>query len=125
MERKTLFLYNIEGTKEMLICRLCAQMGISVETVHRTDYLQPIGFLTGLPGFTRTAPDYHGPAFTDEMLLFNGFDDHTLSRFLTRCRETGIQKTDLKAGVTPYNVFWNSFQLHEELEKEHRMMTGK
>ena len=30
----------------------------------------------------------------------------------------GISPVELKAVLTPYNIFWNSRQLYEELQKE-------
>ena len=113
-----IFLYNLNSPKGRLIRRLCEQMGIPVDEVPREDYAQP------MPGFVRHASVYSGPAFTDEMMLFRGFDDATLSRFLNRYRQAGIDKVDLKANLTPHNVLWNSFQLHDELLREHRLMKG-
>ncbi|MGN0049510.1 MAG: DUF3783 domain-containing protein [Bacteroides sp.] len=119
-----IFLYNLDSPKGKLIRRLCEQMGIPVDEVPREDYTQPIGVVVGMPGFVRHASVYSGPAFTDEMMLFRGFDDAMLSRFLNRYRQAGIDKVDLKASLTPHNVLWNSFQLHDELLREHRLMTG-
>ena len=119
-----IFLYNLNSPKRRLIRRLCEQMGIPVDEVPREDYAQPIGVVVEMPGFVRHASVYSGPAFTDEMMLFRGFDDATLSRFLNRYRQAGIDKVDLKANLTPHNVLWNSFQLHDELLREHRLMKG-
>ena len=119
---KTLFLYNLNTPKGDAIRRLCRGMGIPVQEVPREAYLQPIGAVAGLPGFTRTAPPFAGAAFTDEMMLFCEFDDTALSRFLTRYREAGIERVNLKAGLTSQNIFWNSLQLHDELAEEHKMM---
>ena len=119
---QTVYLYNLHNPKGVSIRRLCGAMGIPVVEVSSQEYLQPIGALAGLPGFFRTPQRLEGVAFSDEMMLFQDFDDTALSRFHTRYREAGIAKVDLKAGLTPHNIFWNSLQLHDELMEEHRMM---
>ncbi|MEG1839004.1 MAG: DUF3783 domain-containing protein, partial [Bacteroidaceae bacterium] len=56
------------------------------------------------------------------MIVFVDFDDESLWDFLSRCRKANIESTDLKAGLTPYNVTWDSFQLRDELAREHEEM---
>ena len=57
-------------------------------------------------------------------LLFNGFDNQMLGDFLTEYRKAGIEKINLKATITPYNLSWNSLQLRDELNREHEELTG-
>ena len=120
----SLYLYQVDGSKEQQIGRLAARMGIQVHQVLPTDYLQPLGVLLDLPGFERTPLSYNGPLLPDEMMLMSDFDDTLLSRFLNAYRHASIPAIPLKAGVTPHNIFWNSLQLHQELEKEHQMMSS-
>lgn len=124
MTMKSVYLYNLHTPKGDAIRRLCRGMGIPVVEVAREDYLQPIGAIAGFPGFVRTPLRFEGVAFPDEMMLFQDFDDTDLSRFLTRYRDAGIARVDLKAGLTPHNIFWNSLQLHDELAEEHRLMNS-
>ena len=77
---------------------------------------------TCLPGFDRLPMRYGGPLLPDEMMVFCGFDDTLLSRFLSRYRQTNIAPIPLKAGVTPNNLFWDTLQLHRELAEEHRRL---
>ena len=120
----SLYLYQVDGSKEQQIGRLATGMGIQVHQVLPTDYLQPLGVLLDLPGFERTPLSYNGPLLPDETMLMSGFDDTLLSRFLSAYRQACIPAIPLKAGVTPHNIFWTSLQLHQELEKEHQMMSS-
>lgn len=120
----SLYLYQVDGSKKQQIGRLAAGMGIRVHQVLPADYLQPLGVLLDLPGFERTPLSYNGPLLPDEMMLMSGFDDTLLSRFLSAYRQACIPTIPLKAGVTPHNIFWTSLQLHQELEKEHQMMSS-
>ena len=62
-------------------------------------------------------------AFTDEMLVMKDFDGRLLDRFLLEMRRAKIARVALKAVLTPDNITWNSFALHDELQKEHEAMT--
>ena len=119
-----LYLYEVDKAKEQQIHHLASGMGIKVHQVLPADYLQPIGVLLALPGFERMPMRYGGPLLSDEMMLMSDFDDTLLSRFLNAYRHASIPAIPLKAGVTPHNIFWNSLQLHQELEKEHQMMSS-
>ena len=57
------------------------------------------------------------------MIVFKNFSDKVLEDFLRRYRQSGIEKVALKAGLTPYNIVWNSFQLRDELMREHEEMS--
>lgn len=118
----TLYLYQVEGAKRQQIERLAATIDIKVCHVMPCDYLQPLGALLGLPGFDRLPMRYGGPLLPDEMMVFSGFDDTLLSRFLSSYRQTNIAPIPLKAGVTPNNLFWDTLQLHRELAEEHRRL---
>ena len=116
-------LYNLDNEKGRRIRQLCAAMRIKVRVVDRADYLEPVGAVAGIPGVPRTGAPFAGPSFLDEMMVFKGFTDQALQAFLSRYRQAGIGKVDLKAGLTPYNIMWNSFQLRDELRREHEEMT--
>ncbi len=118
-----ILLYNLDGDKGRRIKQLCVLLKIRVKTVLREDYLEPIGAIAGIKGVERKNVSFDGQAFTDEMIVFKNFSDHSLQNFLTRYRQAGIEKVNLKAGLTPYNIMWNSFQLRDELMREHEEMT--
>ena len=97
-------------------------MRIRFKAVLREDYLEPVGAIAGIKGIERKGLRFEGQAFADEMMVFKGFSDKALRGFLDRYRQAGIGKVDLKAGLTPYNIGWNSFELHDELMREHEEM---
>ncbi len=57
------------------------------------------------------------PAFTDEMLVMNGFDRADLNFFLNELRRAG-HIIRLKAVVTETNQLWSARQLHDTLVAE-------
>ena len=58
-----------------------------------------------------------------EFLLFAGFDRATLNKFLDELNKVR-PNVDLKAMYTPNNRYWSVAHLIDELEKEHKQMTG-
>jgi hypothetical protein len=63
--------------------------------------------------------------FSEEILVLRGFSDRRLDTFLKEMRKQGIERIQLKAILTPTNCRWNSFQLYQEIRKEHETMTGQ
>ncbi len=117
-----ILLYNLDDEKGQRIKQLCALMKIRFKSVVREDYLEPVGAVAGIKGVARRGLRFEGQAFADEMMVFKDFSDKALKRFLDRYRQAGIGKVDLKAGLTPYNIGWNAFELHDELLREHEEM---
>lgn len=116
-------LYNLDTDKGRQIKQLCTLMKIPFKTVSREDYAEPVGAVAGIKGVERKNIPFDGQAFTDEIIIFKNFTDKVLKDFLTRYRQAGIEKVNLKAGLTPYNVMWNSFQLRDELMREHEELS--
>ena len=56
------------------------------------------------------------------MLVMCNLDEPRFKAFLAALRSTGMPSIPLKAVLTPTNVAWNAFQLHEELSREHEAM---
>lgn len=115
--------YNLDNEKGKRIRQLCTLMKIRFKSVSREDYLEPIGAIAGIKGIERKNIPFDGPAFTDEMIIFKNFSDKVLEDFLRRYRQAGIEKVNLKAGLTPYNIMWDSFQLRDELMREHEELS--
>lgn len=63
--------------------------------------------------------------FFDEMMVMKGFSNSRLDQFLKGMRKAGIERVDYKAVLTPTNCRWNSWQLYQEIRKEHEAMTGQ
>ncbi len=115
--------YNLDNEKGKQIKQLCTLLKIPFKSVPREDYLEPIGAIAGIKSIERKHIPFEGQAFTDEMIVFKNFSDEVLEDFLRRYRQAGIEKVNLKAGLTPYNITWNSIQLRDELMREHEEMS--
>lgn len=116
--KKTIYLYNLRNEKGRHIELLCLSQGIACRHVDSHEYGQRIGYIAEIAGFAAQDTPSNAPAFSDEMLIFKGFDQDALGAFLAQYRQAGIEPVALKAGLTPTNVHWNSLQLHTELQQE-------
>lgn len=119
----TVYFYNLNSAKGRQIRMLCLKLGLKIRTVDSSQYLEPLGGLTGIPGYKLLGEQYAGDGFSDEMLLMKGFTDSLLNRFLQGFRSMKIEPVALKAVLTDTNCGWNSLELHDELVKERQAMT--
>lgn len=115
--------YHLDGERGAGIRALCVGQKIRVRTVAHAEYSEPIAALAGLSPLTGSR--FSGDAFSDEMLVFCGFSDEQLDRFLKAFRRAGLPPVTLKAVMTPTNASWNSLQLHSELAREHAAISGR
>lgn len=58
----------------------------------------------------------------EPMMVMKIYSEQKLNQFLSGVRKEGIPRIDLKAILTEYNKGWDSFQLYEEIKKEHEAM---
>ena len=114
-----ILLYNLDNAKGQQIKQLCTLLKIRFKSISPDMYAEPIGALAGIKGVEKNNTPFTALPFTDEILLFLNFTDEALWSFLSKYREAGIEKVELKAGLTPYNLTWDSVQLRNELKKEH------
>lgn len=116
------FLYNItDPLRAERICSALVRRGIPCRAVRREEYVHPIGYLTGRPGFAPGTGE--ASCFSDEMLLLDGLSREQFSGLLDELRSSGAAVA-LKAIVTPTNAAWNSSQLHAALKLEHAALGG-
>lgn len=120
---KKLLLFNIPVINKEAIENLCLSQEVIVEEIVQAQFELPLGVLAGVLENSGDVIASTGKSITDEMLLFVDFDQESLSTFLTKYRASGIPKVNLKAGLTPHNVSWNVYMLHEELKEEHAAMS--
>lgn len=118
-----ILLYNLNNEKGRQIKELCTLLKIRFKSVLPADYLEPIGAIAGIRGIEKKNIPFSGQAFTDEMMVFKNFTDKVLEDFLRHYRQADIEKVDLKAGLTPFNLTWDSFQLRDELMREHEELS--
>ena len=118
--KPTLYLYNLRNDKGRQIEMLCLTNGIACRHVNSEDYGKYIGYIAEIDGYKAEDKTPIKELFTDEMIIFKGFDQELLSNFLAMYRQAGIAVIPLKAGLTPTNVGWSSTELHAELQQEHQ-----
>ena len=122
---ETVLLYNIDSEKGRKLSMLMLRMGMRARVVDKADYGKPVGLLAGLKDVTVEDPDAEVSDFSDEMMVMRGFTERRLDLFLQSMRREGIERIDYKAILTPVNSRWNSWQLYQELKKEHEQMNSR
>lgn len=121
---ETVLLYNLNNEKGRKIRFLLVRMGMRIRVVEKEDYGKPLGVLAGMKDVTLEDENAPVEDFDDEMMVLHRFTDKRLDAFLQAMRKEGIERVDLKAILTPTNCRWNSWQLFQEIQEEHRTMTG-
>jgi hypothetical protein len=118
MAKPLLLTYNLKPVTAAGLDRVCRKLGIRVREVAREEYARPIGALAGIPVAGQVSPAPTA-AFGDEMLVICHMMSDELDALLQAMREEGLPCIPLKAVLTPVNVLWNSFDLRNELAREH------
>lgn len=118
--KPTIYLYNLRNDKGRQIEMLCLSANIACRHVNADEYGKRIGYIAEIDGFGAEDKMAVTKPFTDEMLIFKGFDQELLTNFLAMYRTAGIAVIPLKAGLTPTNINWCSIELHGELQQEHQ-----
>lgn len=115
--------YNLKGTpKGRKIGMIFGFLGFQVRAVDRAEYLWPVGALTGLEKPEEEPEIYEGEGFPEEMLVIRADTEDMLDKAIFLMRKEKVQ-VGLKAVVTEANRKWTSLALHDEIQKEHEIMT--
>ena len=115
-----ILLFKMNNDRQRSIEGLCRSLSIKTIYIKQASYLQNMGYLAGISGFSKNSTIYSGSDFDKEMLVFSGMDSDLTDRFLAAFRQAGLPPVDLKAVITPTNIFWTPIKLYEELMKEHK-----
>lgn len=121
---ETVLLYNLNNDKGRKLRFVMVRMGMRIRVVNKEEYGLPVGILAGMKEVVPEKEDSDIQDFQDEMMIMKGFTDGRLDQFLKAMRKDGIEKVNYKAVLTPTNCRWNSWQLYQELRKEHETMSG-
>lgn len=113
-----ILIYEWEKKKEKKLLDFCSTRGIRVKNVPSSLYGETLGALAEISGIKSNGKKDEQGAFGEEMMVFAGIDSERLDIFLKDYKKEGIEPVQLKAILTPYNIFWNSRQLYGELRKE-------
>jgi hypothetical protein len=117
MNQATVLIYNLYGERADQVAGLANSLGITPYMVNKSEYSQKLGALCGIS--PRSAEEYKGDGFEEELLLLAFFPKGRLNLFLDGFRELGIQTVALKAMLTENNSVWDSLALHGELLQEY------
>lgn len=148
MANEKVLLYHFQGTEEAKKLKpVLLRMGIRVRAVEPEEFGKPLGMLAGVKDFKEpealdrsesiaagdsvTATYAEGGAGTAEsvpadfpelMMVMCGFAGRRVDELLMQMRKGGVPRIDLKAMLTPTNMYWNSREVYEELKREHTEM---
>ena len=122
---ETVLLSNLDNDKGRKLRFLLVRMGMRIRVVNPEEYSLPVGVLAGMKDVVPEKADAEAEVFSDEMMVMKGFSNSRLDQFLKGMRKAGIERVDYKAVLTPTNCRWNSWQLYQEIRKEHEAMTGQ
>ena len=116
--QKTILIYEMKKEKEEKVLTICRKRQITVRKVQFLEYAQSLGSLARISKIPQNRTKDSGTLLGEEMMVFSGMDTNEIDSFLNDYKNMGISPVELKAVLTPYNIFWNSRQLYEELQKE-------
>ena len=123
MSDAQVLLYNFHDEMRLRqIRRYLNRQKISVTVVQPSQYLEKLGFLFEIPGFSKNPVFNLGQNFQEEMMVLNGFSGADLDGFLAFFKENGLLPVKLKAVLTPVTMHWDSVKLHNELMQEHEAL---
>ena len=116
--QKTILIYEMKKEKEEKVLTICRKRQITVRKVQLLEYAQSLGSLARISKIPQNRTKDSGTLLGEERMVFSGMDTNEIDSFLNDYKNMGISPVELKAVLTPYNIFWNSRQLYEELQKE-------
>ena len=136
MGNEKVLLYQFHGTEAVKKLQpVLLRMGIRVKSVAPEEYETPIGILAGIKELEEAGvllTEQRGGNEVDNqeppveisapMMVMCGFSGKRVDELLLQMRKAGVPRIDLKAMMTPTNMYWTSRELFGELQKEHAMM---
>ena len=126
MSDAQILMYNFKSSDRVdQIRKYLNHAGIEIRTVQPPQYLEPLGCLFDVPGFSKSGVFNLGQNFSEEMIVMRNFTEKELHDFLGFFRTANLDRISLKAVLTPINSHWNSMQLYQELCKERAAFSRK
>ena len=105
-----------------MLRRFLRKSGIAVRMVEAPEFLHPLGYLFGIPGFTPCPQFNMGGNFQEEMMVIGNLSGAQTDALLDFFHSNKLAPVQLKAVLTPITSHWSSLKLYEELSREHRAM---
>lgn len=124
MAKPMILFYNLDNETGKSLKFICLKHKIKIKNIEPSQYAKPLGTLAGILDADNEEEDAPPRSdFSDEMLVFCGFDNRLLDTFLLEVKRNRLKRIALKAVLTEQNIFWDSYTLHAELVKEHEAMS--
>lgn len=119
----TVLLYNLDTDKGRQIKLLCLTMKLRARSVSPAEYSLTLSDLLSGKAVEGQAAE---KTFPEEMLVMANLTSAQTDRFLQSLRRNRkkISPVALKAVLTATNAGWDSFQLRDELQREHEAMAA-
>lgn len=100
-----------------------ATHGLRIRAIAPEELGLPLGSFTGVLPHPEEAPAPREP-LNESLMVFSGIGGPQLDRVLAALLRAGVPRSVYKAIVTPGNVSWDFYQLHEELKAERAALEG-
>lgn len=121
-QKEMVLLYNIKNKPfTPKLKTILLRLGIRIKAIEPQQFGCPINSLVSKSAPAAPLAETDQTPFTDEMMVMVGLTNARLDVFLKALRKEGI-RIPLKAILTPLNGTWNSYELHDELVREHEKM---
>ena len=112
-------LFNIPAEKSEKICEIFSQYGIDILFPDSKDRGEKIGYLLGVPGYTKTGAAAENGTENAELILFADLDEKTLDIALAGLRENGVT-VRFKAVLTKYSIDFTYSELMGHMLSEEK-----
>lgn len=122
--KQMILLYNFNRYRLQSIRKALAPLNVPIKNVLKKDFMQPVGYVAGIDGILPSSDKLSQECFTDEMLVVCGFGSEKIDLLLALLKQGAVEKVDLKAVITPSNVYWSSIKLYKEVKSDHIAMNG-
>lgn len=116
--KRVVLLYNFEKSRLQAVRKSLLPLKVDVKTVSKKDFNQPVGYLVGIDGILPVKEKISSESFTDEMLVMYGFGSEMIDVLIAALKKGGVGKIDLKAVITPSNVYWDSVTLYKAIKAD-------
>ena len=114
-----LFLKIDNTDKRNAIENLCKEIGAESELLLHKDLPRiMLDIVSGGTGANMNAVSIPQLYTMPELIIFSGFDENNLNEFLKAYKAKGIEKVQLKAVITTFNLSWTLYDLIEHLKEE-------
>lgn len=120
--KQIILLYNFDRYRLQNIRKALAPLNVPIKAVSKKEFIYPVGYIAGIDGILPSSGDLSQESFTEEMLVMCGFGSEKIDLLLALLKQGGVEKIDLKAVITPSNVYWSSIKLYKEVKTDHIAM---